>query len=501
MRPPRFEALLAGVAAAALAAPAGAAAEGQAFRLRVEHVLGTSLDLVAVAPDRETALLAAEAARAEIARLDGVLSGWRDDSELAQANRSRSHRASPDLYAVVDATERWRVASGGAFDGRLGAVERLWRSGAAPDPALLQRTLTGARDAVGLHPTTRTIHRPAGVTLALDGAAKGYVIDQALAAARAAAPALTGLMVDIGGDLRCWGDGPGGRWTVAIADPVDLSENATPAAVLHLTQGAVAVSGRGARDLIVEGAARSHLISPRTGEPAAGVALAAAHAPTAVDADALASALAVMPPAEGLALVGRTPLAEALVIDDMGRRHASSGWPRLAEARARLIRAAAPAARPAAISPAWPAGYGLTVNFELPRPTGSKIYSPYVAIWVTDESNRLVKTLLLQGNDLEWIDQNYIWWRRFGRSNPQVIAGNARPTRPAGRYTAVWDGRDDRGGRVGQGRYVVHLEAIRENGGHSYQSVNMTLGPQPATGAAAADEELGASRIAYGRRR
>ncbi len=54
---------------------------------------------------------------------------WRDDSELARLNAAENHIASPDLYAVVAAAEGWRSRSRGAFDGRLGQVEALWRAG------------------------------------------------------------------------------------------------------------------------------------------------------------------------------------------------------------------------------------------------------------------------------------------------------------------------------------------------------------------------------------
>ena len=64
-------ALLTGVAA--LTAPA----QAEVHALRLDHVLGTSLDMIAVGADRATAERAFEAAAAEIDRLDAILSGWR----------------------------------------------------------------------------------------------------------------------------------------------------------------------------------------------------------------------------------------------------------------------------------------------------------------------------------------------------------------------------------------------------------------------------------------
>jgi thiamine biosynthesis lipoprotein len=106
------------------------------------------------------------------------------------------------------------------------------------------------------------------------------------------------------------------------------------------------------------------------------------------------------------------------------------------------------------------------------------------------------------GDNLDYVGENYIWWRRYGRTRPQLVAAVSRPTRPPGRYSAVWDGLDDMGRPVGQGRYTVHVEVVRENGGHSYQSVDLALGAAPAQAAlpADADGELGPVAVRYGRR-
>jgi thiamine biosynthesis lipoprotein len=493
---------LLGVGLLALA-PAVAQAEQQAFRFHLPHVLGASLDMAVTSADVADALAAYEAARAEISRLELVLSGWREDSELAALNRSTEADVSEDLFQVIALAEGWRAKTGGAFDGRLGALEALWREAAATCASVDATQAAGiaraARSAcVGIDPLTRTVSRPEGAVFALDAVAKGYIIDRALEAARAAAPGVEGLMVDIGGDLRCWGEAPAGQgWTVAVADPAALQDNARPAALLRIRDGAVATSGRGMRDRMVDGRAWSHLFSPARGIPAEGIASATVFAASAADADALATAVAAVTPAEGLAMVESVTGAEALVIDDSGARHATSGWTTLArDPPARLIRTAAAAAA----GPAWPAGFAVTIDYQLPRPAGSKIYSPYVAIWVTDEDNRLIRVVTMLGNDLDWINQNYIWWRRFGRARPQLIDAVARPTRPAGRYSAVWNGRDDAGAPVAQGRYIVHVEVVREYGLHSYQAMPIALMAAPAQATGMAQDEIGATLVRYGRR-
>ena len=113
--------LMAGsLVALAVAAPDKAIADVAAWRFHADHILGTSLDVTAVAPDEAMAIAAAEAVRAEIERLDSILSGWRDDSELASVNRGTETRVSAELFNVLRSAARWRVLTKGAFDERLG---------------------------------------------------------------------------------------------------------------------------------------------------------------------------------------------------------------------------------------------------------------------------------------------------------------------------------------------------------------------------------------------
>ena len=419
------------IGAAALAPPviAPMSAEAQVWRLHQPHVLGASMDLAVVTPDPAVALAAARAARAEIDRLDAVLSRWRPDSDLSRG------RPSQTLEAVIAAAERWRATSGGAFDVRRGA------------------------------------------TFDLDGIAKGHVIDQALEAARAT-PGVEGLMLDIGGDLRVWGRSPTtGGWRVGVADPLRLQDNAEPAQILRLAEGALAFSGPGLRG--------PHVLRP-DGTPS--LVSAAAIAASARDADALSTALCAMPADLGLALVDRLAGFEALVIDAEGRLHASSGWSALVEPR--LILAQAPSA--------WPAGFGLTLDYEIPHQTNGLAQPPYLVAWVTDAAGTPLRTLIMMGKDERFIDQNFIWWRRVGRTMGGALDALAKPTRRPGRYSLVWDGRDEKGRPAPQGRYTVHIEAAREHGGHGYQTFDVVLGAQAVSLDSPGNGELGPATVRYG---
>ena len=430
--------LLAGAALVPLAAPALAHAEP--FRFHYDHVLGTSLDLTAVAPDEVTALMAVTAAKREIERLDRVLSAWRLDSELEHLNRSDAARVSPELFEVIARSEAWRAATNGAFDCRMGGPLKLWReaeaTGAGVDAVALDRSLAAARQDVRLDAADRTVHRPDGVTFTVDGMAKGYVIDAAMAAARKANPNLRGLVIDIGGDLRCWGAAPqAAGWSIGVAGPGETADNLAPTETLRLGDRALASSGRGARDLAIGDRALSHSLAPASGLPTERVTSAVAVAGSAADADALATAFMVMSPNEAIALADRSDGVEAMVTDHQGVRHTSRGWTDLVDraAQPQLIRTAYALPMLAAATAGAQRGIGLDMTYQVPKIDAEPYHAPYVVVWVTDESRQLVRTLMVLGAKPRWVPENYVWWRRYGRQLAQPLESVARPTRLPGR--------------------------------------------------------------------
>lgn len=461
-------------------APTAASAEAPSIaRWGAEHVLGSSLDVMIKGAGPKSADQAGRAALAEITRLDQVLSRWRQDSELSRLNRLNGLMASADLYAVVSLAEAWRQETGGAFSGRLGDLAAV----SGQDRAAQVRAAEGA--SVQLDPQSRWIGRPSPVAFDLDGVAKGYVLDRALWAARRAAPEATGLLIDLGGDIRVWSaPGRGDAWRLGVADPANAFDNAPALQTLVLDHGALAYSGRRARD---EGA--GHILDPRRGGIASEVLGAVAIGPTGACADALATTLAVMSPEEGLRLLGRLPQAGGLLVVGGGQVLTSANWP------GQTVSTTASAAA----SP-WPAGFALTATLEIPAHGGANYERPYVAVWITDADKRVVRTLLVLGPEARWRESNYIYWRRVERMDMAVVARVARTTRAPGRYDVLWDGRDDAGRPVPRGGYTLNIEASREHGGHSFVTMPLNLGAAPASFQADAALELGVTRARYGPR-
>lgn len=325
---------------AGCAAPPERAAPLERFEFEQPH-MGTSFRIVLYAPDAEGAGEAAAAAFARVAELDRALSDYDPGSELSRLSRasdggpSGPRPVSPDLFRVLDHARRISAASGGAFDVTVGPYVRLWRRSARQGRLPSAEELARARGAVGwegldLDPGEHTVALgTGGMRLDLGGIAKGYALDQALAvlAARGVGRAL----VDGGGDVAASGPPPGrAGWRVVVAA---LGRPGSDAPVLELAHRALATSGDRYRRLEIDGVTYSHLIDPRTGLGLTEPAAASVVSRSGMAADALASALCVMGPEAGLALVEISDETEARFVgysEKAGERSCqSSGWGRM----------------------------------------------------------------------------------------------------------------------------------------------------------------------------
>jgi thiamine biosynthesis lipoprotein len=119
-----------------------------------------------------------------------------------------------------------------------------------------------ARGCAGIDVQGLTVTLPVGVGFDPGGIGKGLAAD--LVVMELLAAGASGACVNLGGDLRIAGEGPGGgAWTVAIEHP----GSDRPVALLGMTSGAVATSTTLRRRWLHDGFERHHLIDPFTGEP------------------------------------------------------------------------------------------------------------------------------------------------------------------------------------------------------------------------------------------
>jgi thiamine biosynthesis lipoprotein len=156
--------------------------------------------------------------------------------------------------------------------------------------------------------------RKKGIKIDLGGIAKGYAIDKAVNAMKDSG--VQGGIVDVGGDIRCFGKLPENRkyWQVAIQDPQPSKEYDT-FMTLKIKSGAVATSGDYRRFYEQAGQKFSHIIDPNENWSSNGPSSVTVIAETALQADVFATAVSVMGTKKGLEFINRTDNVEAIIIE------------------------------------------------------------------------------------------------------------------------------------------------------------------------------------------
>jgi thiamine biosynthesis lipoprotein len=298
--------------------------------------MAVPVEVVLYAPSSAVATTAAHAAFARIAELNRVFSDYDTQSELMRLGRTAGEGAavpvSDDLWRVLSRAQHISQASDGAFDVSVGPVIRLWRRARREKELPPRGQLAECLSHVGYR-KIRLVdegHKvellAKGMRLDLGGIAKGYALAEALAVLRR--QGIRSAMIHAGGDSAL-GDPPPGRkgWRIGVGM---LKPDAPPLEYHLLSNTAVASSGDMWQHVEIGGVRYSHIVDPRTGIGLTGHSSVTVIARDGATADALATAVSVLGPERGGALIEATPGAAAMILrDPQGKLeiHRSTRWP------------------------------------------------------------------------------------------------------------------------------------------------------------------------------
>ncbi len=251
---------------------------------RAQPWLGTLVEVSATGELPEADLQAAiGGAFAQVALVHRLMSFHDDASDVMRLNRCDSGTrlaVHAHTWTVLQMAQQVRALSDGMFD--IACAPRLVAWGYLPAPHALAPNHDGAEVLRCL--ADGTVEKLAPGWIDLGGIAKGYAVDLAVAALRAAGVA--GGCVNAGGDLRVFGEQD---FAIGVRDP----RSARPAAVtVTLRDEALATSGTyfSARDH--QGMAVSALLDGRNGGALTGIGSVSVRAPCCALADALTKVVA-----------------------------------------------------------------------------------------------------------------------------------------------------------------------------------------------------------------
>ena len=258
-----------------------------------------------------------------LATIDVQMSAYRPDSEISRFNASATtdwFRVSDDFVTVVAGARAVSERSGGALDITVAPLVKLWGMGPAGEMKALpdEATLAAAKARVGyanleVQQTPPAIRRQVPeLTVDLNAVAPGYAVD--LLASRFVALGIANFMIDIGGEVRARGrNAQGALWRIAIERPVDAEPE--PFAIAQIDDMAITTSGEYRHYVMRDGRRYSHTIDPRTGRPVEhALASVAVVQPTALEADAWATALNVLGENEGYELAERLQIPALFIV-------------------------------------------------------------------------------------------------------------------------------------------------------------------------------------------
>ena len=237
----------------------------------------------------------------------------------------------PAIVALLLDCKEYYELTEGKVNAAMGSVLRLWHQARSesiqnPDEAYLpdRKALSDAAahtgfDSVVIDETASTVYiSDPEMSLDVGAIAKGW------ACQKVAETAPEGMLISVGGNVCITGskDSDGTPWVIGIQDPDNSGDYLH---TIHATGGAVVTSGDYQRIYTVDGKTYHHIIDPETRMPAAFWRSVTVVCEDSGIADALSTALFLLPLEEGQALAEECG-AQALWLDASGNEFMTPGF-------------------------------------------------------------------------------------------------------------------------------------------------------------------------------
>ena len=264
-------------------------------------------------------------------RVDEVarqLSRWDAQSSLGQLNNSKTQDwqpLPPTLFSALSFALRLAPDTGGAYDPTVAPLVDAWGFGIAGrrfDPPATE-AIEAAQKRVGwakveLDESMQRVRRPSGMQIDLSSMTHGLAADEVAIYLRSRG--IDRYFIDVGSEIRAAGlSHQNQAWRVGVERPPEEASSdgvqSTPLRVVALRDAGIATSGNYRYYFDFGGRRYSHRLDPRTGAPITHpLASVTVIDPQCAHADALATALTVLGPDEGLDYARRHDIAALFVV-------------------------------------------------------------------------------------------------------------------------------------------------------------------------------------------
>lgn len=300
-----------------------------------EKQMGVEFRYVIFAEKESDAENAVRHAVQRVEELNQKFSDYVVDSELWQLSASsktgEAFKVSTEMLQVLKRAKEINTLSQGAFDVTAGPYFLLWRHARLKKMKPSARSMQRAANKVGTdkmvidEKKSEVTLTAKGMRLDLGGIAKGFAADEALKVLLSN-EFIKFALVDASGDIAM-SESPLDKWPIYLSDKDEARKE-----FIEVSKGAVATSGDTEQFVEIDGQRYSHIVNPRTGVGVTNRCRVTVIAPDCQMADALASAVTVLGPEEGLVLIESMSGVEAMIQqkdNDKIKEFKSSGFPEL----------------------------------------------------------------------------------------------------------------------------------------------------------------------------
>ena len=290
--------------------------------------MGSRYDITVVAQNDTEGNQFIDVAVSEISRIEKMISSWDPKSETSEIIKNagiKPVKVDKELFDLIERAIKISELTDGAFDISYASMDKIWKFDGSMKSLPTNEEIESSVEKVGykniiLDPENQTVFlKVPGMRIGFGAIGKGYSADKSK-------QLLISMGVEAGiinasGDLCTWGTQPdGSSWLVGITNPLNKNKVFS---WFPLDNNAVVTSGNYEKYVVLNGVKYSHIIDPRTGLPAQGLASVSIFAPKAELADALATSVFVMGRETGLDFINQLPHIECVMVDEYGKIYTS----------------------------------------------------------------------------------------------------------------------------------------------------------------------------------
>jgi thiamine biosynthesis lipoprotein len=255
-------------------------------------------------------------------RLEQQLTVYSEKSEVSQLNRlafAGAIQVEERLFRLLYLAKQISIDTEGAFDITSGTLIKTWGFFRGPPRVPSCQEIVDCQKTVGMHHVELDLEantvrfNRSGIEINLGSIGKGYALDCMARRLRGSHQCSSALLHGGRSSVYAIGTQPGERngWRVGIQHPWHPEQRL---GVVWLRDQALGTSAATFRHLDHKGRKFGHILDPRTGWPAEGIASASVIAPSAAEADALATAFFILGVEKARAYCEKHPQVAAIIL-------------------------------------------------------------------------------------------------------------------------------------------------------------------------------------------